>query len=278
MYARSTMNLLERVIKSTMRENLEIKIAPLGDKALRVEFGAGISPEINRKILSFSLLLEKVKIDGVIEWIPTYAAVTLFYDPYKISFNNLIERVLNLYTMLEEVENSQIEIIHIPTFYGGSFGPDLETVARYNELSVEEVIKIHTQNKYLIYMMGFTPGFPYLGGMSKKIAIPRLKTPRKKVLPGSIGIAGEQTGIYSLETPGGWQLIGRTPLRLYDSKRETPMLLQAGKFLKFVSISKEEYEYIEESIKLGTYQLKIEQEKTNKEDDVKKGGVKDAKR
>ncbi len=242
-----------------MRENLQIKIAPLGDKALRVEFGAEISPEINRKIRSFSLLLEKVKIDGVIEWIPTYTAVTLFYDPYALSFNTLIEKVQHLNTMLEEEENFQTEIIHIPTYYGGLFGPDLETVAGYNQLSVEEVIKIHTQNKYLIYMMGFTPGFPYLGGMSEKIATPRLKTPRKRVLPGSVGIAGEQTGIYSLETPGGWQIIGRTPLRLYDPKRKTPMLFQAGKYLKFVSISKDEYDYIEESIKLGTYQLKIQE-------------------
>lgn len=231
------------------------KIDPVGDTAVRIQFGTEISLETNQKIRSFTLLLEKENIHGVMEWITTYTAVTLFYDPYIILYNSLVENVLGIMKKLENVELPPVELIYIPTYYGGEAGPDLEKVAEHNEIEVEDVIRIHTEKEYLIFMMGFTPGFPYLGGMSNEIATPRLETPRGKIPPGSVGIAGEQTGIYSIETPGGWNLIGRTPLRLYDSSNASPMLLQAGNYLKFVSISKEEYEDIQASVQLGTYQL-----------------------
>lgn len=235
---------------------LQLKINPLGDSAVRVQFGDEISPEINQKVRSFSLLLEEEKIRGIIEWIPTYTAVTLFYDPYMITYYRIVKKIEELYQKHANAEVPPSEIIFIPTYYGGKDGPDIKTVAAHNELSVEEVIEIHTGSEYLIYMMGFTPGFPYLGGISQKIATPRLQTPRMKVPPGSVGIAGEQTGIYSLETPGGWQLIGRTPLRLYNPNQVSPMLLQAGNYLKFVSISKQEYDRIKADVRAGTYELK----------------------
>lgn len=241
-----------------MQNDLEFKLDPLGDTAVRVQLGSTIAPNTNQKIRSFALLLERERIRGVSEWIPTYTAVTLCYDPYIISYTRLVEKITNLYKKLENITLPSAEVIHIPTYYGGEAGPDIERVANHNQIEVEDVINIHSGSSYLIYMMGFTPGFPYLGGMSKKIATPRLEKPRQKIPPGSVGIAGEQTGIYSLETPGGWQLIGRTPLRLYDSSNDSPMLLKAGDYLKFISISKEEYDRIEADIQAGTYHLNRE--------------------
>ncbi len=238
------------------------KFTPAGDTALRIEFGTTISPEINQTIRGFSLLLEKERIEGVIEWVPAYTSMTIFYDPYRIRFNQLLQKVKLLYTNSDYIE-LPANLIYVPTYYGEEAGPDLESVAAYHQLSVKEVIEIHSEAQYLIYMMGFIPGFPYLGGMSKQIATPRLETPRATVPLGSVGIGGEQTGIYPIETPGGWRIIGRTPLRLYDPYRNPPMLLKAGNYLKFVPITKEEYERIENDVKSGAYRLITE--KINRE-------------
>jgi len=136
-------------------------------------------------------------------------------------------------------------------------GPDIENVAAHNKKTVEEVIKIHTSEEYLIYMLGFIAGFPYLGGMSKEIATPRLKSPRVKIDGGSVGIAGEQTGVYPVDSPGGWQLIGRTPLKLYDAEREKPVLLEAGQYIKFKSITQEEYDRIAKEVAENTYEYVV---------------------
>jgi len=136
-------------------------------------------------------------------------------------------------------------------------GPDLEFVAAHNHKTPEEVVRIHTSGEYLIYMLGFIAGFPYLGGMSREIAAPRLKSPRVKIEGGSVGIAGEQTGIYPVASPGGWQLIGRTPLKLYDAEREKPVLLEAGQYIKFRAVDEAEYEAIEKQVEAGTYQYVV---------------------
>ena len=148
-------------------------------------------------------------------------------------------------------------VIEIPVLYGGEMGPDIENVAEHNHKTVEEVIKIHTSEEYLIYMIGFIAGFPYLGGMSKEIATPRLKSPRVKIEGGSVGIAGEQTGIYPVASPGGWQLIGRTSLKLYDADREKPVLLEAGQYIKFAAVTEEEYKKIEKEVEDGTYKYVV---------------------
>lgn len=229
----------------------------LGDTGIRVQLGSTISPETNQLIRSFSLLLEQDKHPGLIEWIPTYTSITVFYDPYVISYDELTAYLHSIAASLHQADLPEAEIIHIPTCYGGELGPDLDNVARHNGLTPEEVIKIHSQPMYLIYMMGFTPGFPYLGGMSKRIATPRLEVPRSKVPAGSVGIAGEQTGIYAMETPGGWQIIGRTPLKLYDPLREPSILLKAGNYVKFVPIPYDRYKQIEEAVEKGSYQPRI---------------------
>ena len=142
----------------------------------------------------------------------------------------------------------------IPTLYGGEAGPDLEFVAGHNQLTPAEVVRIHSSVPYRIYMIGFTPGFPYLGGMSEKIAAPRLKTPRTKIPAGSVGIAGTQTGLYPVESPGGWQLIGRTPLQVFDPRSEQPFIYSAGDFLQFQPVSATEYESIRQDVERGVYQ------------------------
>ncbi|RDW20001.1 allophanate hydrolase [Oceanobacillus arenosus] len=235
-----------------------LRIDAYGDMGLRIQLGATISKETNNKIRSLALCLEKEEIPGIIEWIPTYTAISISYDPYIISYDKLKKRIEDLSESMIEVKLPPAMVVHIPVCYGGECGPDLETVASHNGVSADEVINIHADTDYLIYMMGFTPGFPYLGGMSEKIATPRLETPRLKIPVGSVGIAGAQTGVYPMETPGGWQLIGRTPVKLFDSSRQDPILLQAGNYVRFVRITEEEYQTIEAKIKQGTYQPKRE--------------------
>ena len=225
-----------------------------GDCAVSVEFGNEISPEINRKIRAFKIAAAKKEMEGIVEMIPTYRSILVVYQPEVIRYGELIKKFDEILDSMDSVIIPAPQVIEIPVLYGGEMGPDLETVAAHNQKTVEEVINIHTSGEYLIYMLGFIAGFPYLGGMSKEIATPRLKSPRVKIEGGSVGIAGEQTGIYPVASPGGWQLIGRTPLKLYDAHRENPVLLEAGQYIKFCSVTKEEYELIERQVNEGTYQ------------------------
>ena len=150
-------------------------------------------------------------------------------------------------------------IINFPTVYGGHFGPDLDYVAQHNGLTAEDVIKLHSNTNYLVYMLGFAPGFPYLGGMSDKIATPRLETPRTVIPAGSVGIADLQTGIYPSATPGGWRLIGRTPLKLFDESRQPPVLVEPGDYIKFIAINQAEYESIQLGIENDTFEVVSEE-------------------
>jgi inhibitor of KinA len=212
-----------------------------GDRGLLVEFGGTIDPEINRKVRQVFVSLEKRPIDGVTEVIPTYRSLLVFYDPFQIGPEKLREEISDRERKLDTLEIPLPETVEIPVAYGGEFGPDLEFVARHNNLTPKEVIQIHTSGNYLIYMIGFTPGFPFLGGLSKKLFTPRLENPRQLVPAGSVGIANNQTGVYPINSPGGWQLIGRTPLKLYDPLRSPPILLKAGNYLKFKRISDDMY-------------------------------------
>ncbi|OCL26908.1 allophanate hydrolase [Orenia metallireducens] len=221
-----------------------IKYVSASDSSILMEFGDEIKPEINREIQAMVHLLEKEVIAGVIEYIPSYTKLMITYDPLTIDYQNLVAKLKELEDRIHTISTSPTKIIEIPVLYGGEYGPDLETVANYNNLSDEEVIKIHSSRDYLIYMLGFTPGFPYLGGMSKKIATPRLKNPREKVPAGSIGIADRQTGIYPISSPGGWQIIGRTPIKLFDPQREVSFLLEIGSYLRFIPISQVQFEWI----------------------------------
>lgn len=227
-----------------------------GDKAIFVEFGDSIDLELNRRVQHFMLAIQKARIPGVTEAVPAYRSLLVFYEPLQIDPKKLRETLYVLAQQLEESEFPKPKMIEIPTVYGGEYGPDLKFVATHNSLSTQEVVAIHSGTPYLIYMLGFMPGFPYLGGMSPKIATPRLETPRTKIPAGSVGIAGTQTGIYPIESPGGWQIIGRTPLKLFDPSLEPPTLFQIENHVTFVSITPVEFTTIKEEVARGTYFVK----------------------
>ncbi|MFA6709496.1 MAG: 5-oxoprolinase subunit PxpB [Fusobacterium sp.] len=219
-----------------------MKFLKAGDSALVIELGNEISPVINFKLKKITEFLDNLNKQGIKDLLPTYRSIIVYYNPLLVSFDeikNIVEENCNFEN--EKTDEIEKEIVEIPVLYGGEYGPDLENIATHNNITTEEVIKIHTSGEYLVYMLGFTPGFPYLGGMSKKIATPRLKEPRTKIPAGSVGIAGEQTGVYPIESPGGWQLLGRSPLNFFNPNSDKPFLLKAGQYIKFVSITKEEY-------------------------------------
>jgi inhibitor of KinA len=219
------------------------RLSPLGDCAVVVAFGDEIDQATNWRVKVFSDRLAAARLAGVAEDIPTFVNVTIIYDPLRRSYKELsaeIERLVD--TMPAEISGAEARTVEIPVCYGGDFGPDLESVADHNGLTSDEVVAIHCEPTYPVYMIGFAPGFPYLGGLSDRISAPRLDTPRERIPAGSVGIAGTQTGVYPIETPGGWRLIGRTPLRLFDPVRDPPSLLQAGDRVRFMAIDTKEYD------------------------------------
>ena len=231
-----------------------IRFLPAGDASLSVEFGNEISAEINRRIRAFNIAIKQGGLNGIVETVPTYRALMVHYKPDVLSYGELLGLLEDLLGRLDEVSVPPQSVIEIPVLYGQEAGPDIEYVAEHSRKTVDDVISIHSSPEYLIYMLGFTPGFPYLGGMSKEIATPRLAQPRVRITAGSVGIAGEQTGIYTVDSPGGWQLIGRTPLRLYDAKRDEPILLEMGQYIKFRPVSRPEYDRIEAMVLSGDYE------------------------
>jgi len=230
-----------------------VRIEAYGDSGIRIQFGEDISKETNEKIRCFCLLLKEKRIPGVIEWIPTYTAVSLIYDPFIIFYDQLKERIEKSFAEMKEMELPAAKITEIPVLYGGEEGPDISLVAERNKLDEQTVIDIHTSRDYLIYMMGFIPGFTYLGGMSEKIATSRKSNPRAEIQAGSVGIAGKQTGIYPVKSPGGWQIIGKTPVKLYDESKASPILLEAGNYIRFMPIGEQEFMEIEQKMKAGSY-------------------------
>ncbi len=218
-----------------------ININPSGDSALIIKFGNEISEDIHYQIRSFMYLLTKNKIKGIIEATPTYTDILLHYNPLIIKHNKLISKLGKLYSQIGNFELPKPRTVKIPVIYGGEYGLDINEVSKHTGLSFNEIIELHSSEKYLVYMLGFTPGFCYLGGMNPKLATPRKKIPSQKIVAGSVGIAASQTGIYPIESPGGWQIIGRTPLKLFSPDSEHPFLVQAGDYLKFYPISEDEY-------------------------------------
>lgn len=211
------------------------------DRALTVEFGNEISERMNHRVRAFCLLLEQSDIPGIVELVPTYRSVMIHYEPHIIRQGQLIASIRRIVEETPDIHLPESEIVDVPVYYGGESGPDLSVVASYHGISEQEVIRLHSRPHYLIYMLGFTPGFAYLGGMNSRIATPRLAVPRTSLPAGSVGIAGSQTGIYPMASPGGWQIIGQTPLVLYDHTREHPILFEAGQRIRFHPITREEY-------------------------------------
>ena len=235
----------------------DVRFLLTGDTSVCVEFGNEISEAINAKIRAYNIALQNSKIPGIVETVPTYRSLMIHYDPEVILCAPLMEELRGLLGKLDQIRIPPSEVIEIPVLYGGEeMGPDLAFVAEHAGKTQEEVIQIHTSTEYLIYMLGFTPGFTYLGGMDESIATPRLKQPRVKIPAGSVGIAGSQTGVYPIDSPGGWQLIGLTPVRMYDPDRAEPILPKDGEYIKFYSITKAEFDEIAAQEAAGTYVCK----------------------
>ena len=220
-------------------------ISPVGDRAISIDFGQVIDPTINRHIRQTIERIKEFQLDGIIELVPTYCALLVEYDAMLYSYSeicNIIESTLE--EGMTNTTNELVTVVEVPTVYGGEFGPDLSFVASHNHLSEDEVISIHSGTDYLVYMLGFIPGFTYLGGMDPRIATPRLSSPRTLIPAGSVGIAGEQTGTYPSDSPGGWQIIGRTSVTMYDMSKAQAALLKAGDYVRYVPIDESEFHRI----------------------------------
>lgn len=211
-----------------------IQIIPYGDAALLVKAGDDISLETNTVVRKMWYVFDKNPVEGVTDLIPSYNELLICYDPLCLAAEDLLEKVHAFEGVLHTVTLPEGSLVEIPVSYGGEAGPDLVEVATINGISIEEVIQIHSGVDYFVYALGFTPGFCYLGGMDPRIAAPRKDNPRVRVAAGSVGIAGQQTGIYPIESPGGWQIIGTTGLRLFDPEREPVFLISPGDRLRFV--------------------------------------------
>jgi inhibitor of KinA len=233
----------------TMENTSPYRIFPLGDTAITVDFGETIDEEINRKVLSLYHHLQAYPLYGMVETVPAYSSLTVYYD-----FTSTRKKISNGQTVYDYVKNQLQErlqqslpvpditprMMSIPVCYDADFGPDLEKLAREENLTTEEIIRIHCEKQYRVYMLGFLPGFTYMGEVDERISVARKSQP-DNVAPGSVGIAGRQTGIYPQASPGGWQIIGRTPLKLFDRDKEEPVLLKAGDYVQFIPISKHEF-------------------------------------
>ncbi|MBR2121868.1 MAG: 5-oxoprolinase subunit PxpB [Lachnospiraceae bacterium] len=235
----------------------DVKILTEGDTSILIAFKQEISPEVNAKIAATVKLIRQQQTPGIVDVIPTYASLLINYNPQVISYGQLKRRLTALLKMDLDTESSARRVFEIPVCYGGEYGPDLHTIAEHAGLSEEEVIRIHSSTEYLIYMLGFLPGFCYLGGLDERIHTPRLANPRKAIPAGSVGIGGSQTGIYPMESPGGWQLMGKTPVRTYDPDREVPILVYAGEYIHFYPVDEDEFNRIKAAVDDGTYEVTI---------------------
>ena len=220
---------------------MTVRFLPAGDRGLVVEFGDEISLALNARVRALDVLLAAARIPGLIEAVPTYRSLGIEYDPSAVSFEALQARVDQLVGALDPGDLPSPKRVRIPTVYGGEYGPDLPFVAEHAGLPEAEVIRLHSQAVYHVYMIGFAAGFAYLGGLSARLHTPRLPSPRIRVPKGSVGIGGNQTGAYPAETPGGWRLIGRTYLELFDPSRDIPTPMAPGDEVEFVPITEEEY-------------------------------------
>lgn len=209
------------------------KIVPLGDSALLVQFGDEIDITINRRVHTLAALINISSPHGVIETVPAYTTLVVHYDPLILSFMQVRDYLREKMLQMEGNTFRKRKQVEVPVRYGGEYGIDLESVASHCQLKVEDVIRIHGQKIYTVFMMGFTPGFPYMGKLDEAIVTPRLGAPRRRVPAGTVAIAGSQTGIYPIDSPGGWQLIGWTPLRLFDPGSASPFLFSPGDEVKF---------------------------------------------
>jgi len=239
--------------------NQDPVIVPVGDRALLVEFGDSIDPDINKRVHDLTASIDTADVPGVVELIPTYRSLLISYDPMTTTPEALQTAVSDYLSPDPQIVARSPRIVHIPTLYGGEHGPDIDFVSQNSGLSNDVIVDIHSSVDYLVYGMGFSPGFPYLGGLDDRLITPRLKSPRTHVAAGSVAIAETQTGVYPVASPGGWRLIGRTPIRLFDPDVNPPAVIHAGDRVRFVPMSgPDEYERILNQVRDGSFSVTIE--------------------
>ena len=212
----------------------------MGDRGLLVELGDGISRQINQKVRVLFIGIEGHNLKGIKELVPGYRSLMVVYDPLVSSLSSLKSQIMGIWDSVDDAQLPSPRIVEIPVVYGDEFGPDLEWVANYLKMTPEEVIRLHIQPTYQVYMIGFMPGYPYMGEVVDSLVTPRRETPRTHVMQGSVGIAQKQTGIYPVTSPGGWQIIGRTPIRLFDPQKNPPSFLEMGYRVNFYPITAKE--------------------------------------
>ncbi len=225
-----------------------------GDRALVVELGDSIDIAVNDRVRGVMTAMEHLDLPGVDDLVPSYRSLLIAYDPTVALREDLVEAVTAACRDLGRAGEAERRVVTLPTLYGGEHGPDIGHVAEHAGMDPDRVVELHSGVDYRVYMIGFAPGFPYLGGLPPELATPRLASPRVRIPPGSVGIAESQTGIYPAASPGGWRLIGRTPVRLFDPGREPPSIVVAGDFIRFVALGSEaEYAEIERRAARGEY-------------------------
>jgi inhibitor of KinA len=221
-----------------------LRFLPTGDLALSVELGDEISVDVNTRVRALEFLIEQKALPGVVETVPTYRALQVYYDPAVIGYDALCRALAPLVEQTAATAMPPAREVEVPCCYGDELGPDLEAAARRLELSPDELVRLHVGAEYLVYFIGFTPGLPYMTGAPARLTIPRLDTPRVKVPASSVGIGGIQCCVYSVESPGGFWLLGRTPLRLYDPGAAEPILLKPGDRVRFRRVERAEFDDI----------------------------------
>lgn len=245
----------------------ELRYLASGDTGLTVDFGNVIDVNTNRRVMALQDEIAKQHWNGIVETFPTFRSLFIQYNPGLITYQELCSRLASL--SLPDVHDTQSKkhILEVPVCYGARFGADLHSGEKLTGLDMDEIIAIHSGRDYRIYMLGFLPGFPYLGGLDERIHMPRLENPRTKIPAGSVGIGGSQTGVYPIASPGGWRLIGATPLDLYDPHRTPPILYKSGDYIRFRPIGIDEYYDIRHQLMHGSYEYRFfDEEMTGKED------------
>ena len=229
---------LSRKVKSEPEGQRFPRVVPAGDSAILIELGSEIDPEISSMVFTLTDLIRDAGLNSDLEVLPTYRSVLVYYDPLVCSYAEMFDAVNGAVEGLAEPTNlnSSLKIVEIPVVYGGDDGPDLHFVADHAGMTEDAVIELHSGTDYRVYMLGFSPGFPYLGGLDERIAAPRLKTPRVLVPAGSVGIAELQTGVYPNAGPGGWRIIGRTSVTLFDVNSSTPSLITPATKVRFIPV------------------------------------------
>jgi inhibitor of KinA len=218
------------------------RIVPAGDSVVIVEFASRIDAAVNAQVVALAASVRATALPGVRDVVPTFCSVAVYFDPLRTDVDALLARLDREAARTPPDPAPASSPVRIPVCYGGAFGPDLAGVARFAGMSEAEIIELHSGPVYRVFMLGFVPGFAYMGTVDPRIAAPRRPTPRVRVPAGSVGIAGAQTGIYPSESPGGWQLLGRTPVKPFDLGRLQPFLLQPGDAVSFYRIEAEDYE------------------------------------